>query len=487
LYIEKHWKKLFDLEKRTSPDFFEPEDAILGTQYASAIRTAFDDLELSAIFCVSGVPTIAFLRVENYFPESIIRIHAALWNQGLASIFAVISDDAVRVFSLAKRTPRDDVENFEDQCLIKGLDAVTKLQSLITGAETGRLWKEEKEYFKSGDRVDAVLLNNLEVSHDLLTSKGLISDQAQAILIQTTFIAYLEDRKIIRPDYFLKSNTENKSSWSDILATGRPDILYRLFDQLRRDFSGDLFVAPCSFSENTKKITLTEGHLQVLQRFREGHEKMSEEGGQLRFWGYDFHYIPVELISAVYDRFLGKDIPSRKATGAFYTPMFLVDSVVNATWDNLSDKQKEKATILDPACGSGIFLVRSFQRLCAHWQNTRSVETIRWDSLNKILMRVRGCDINSGAVRVAVFSLYLALLEQVSPPDLQRLIKKKGLLPTLWNNTLVVRDFFELPVDEARVDVLIGNPPWTGSRGTDREGTKWSKRNGYPTPQSEEA
>ena len=212
---------------------------------------------------------------------------------------------------------------------------------------------------------------------------------------------------------------------------------------------------------------------------------MSEHSGQLRFWGYDFRYIPVELISAVYDQFLGHDPESRSDAGAYYTPMFLVDATVSQVWDTLNSDVKSKGVFLDPACGSGIFLVRSFQRLCEHWRTGAKTETIRWDSLLKILQRVRGFDINGSAVRVAVFSLYIALLEEVAPPDIQALAKKGRLLPPLWNRTLRCQDFFSAEPESSRADVVVGNPPWTSRRSVKGPGLGWSKTHDYPTPSGE--
>ena len=490
LRLDDGWKELLDLQNRHAPDLFEHGDEIRGTPYAESIRSALDELSLSAMFCVNGVPTIAIIRCEQYDLDETMVVHAALWNQGLASLLAVVTEDTARVFSLAKTPYIGDDEGFEKRCLIETLNATSsllELQSLTTGTETGRFWRERKDYFKPSERIDAVLLGNLEHAHDLLINEHLKPSQAQAILIQTMFVAYLEDRRIIGPDYFLNATGEEFSSWSDILYSKEERNLRSLFERLQKDFNGDLFVAPCSFSKDAEPVQLSANSLDILGRFRVGREEMSLNGAQLRFWGYNFQFIPVELISAVYDRFLGKDEKNRKNTGAYYTPMFLADSAITATWDQLTDDQKENGTFLDPACGSGVFLVRSFQRLCQHWRETRNSKTIRWDSLQKMLLRIHGRDINSGAVRVAVFSLYLALLEQVSPPDLRKLISKKGLLPTLWDKTLILRDFFEETTDGCQHDVIVGNPPWTSRKGGNRTALSWATANKFPVPQGEEA
>ncbi|MEQ9568328.1 MAG: N-6 DNA methylase, partial [Pseudomonadales bacterium] len=292
-------------------------------------------------------------------------------------------------------------------------------------------------------------------------------------------------RQIIRGDYF-KAASENQSGhFSTLLQSGSVAALNNLFASLRDDFNGDLFVAPCSFEPNARPPRIDRSHLSVLARFRTGQEEMN--AGQLRFWGYNFKHIPIELISAVYDRFLGEREAERRKHGAYYTPMFLADTVVSQVWDALPPTIKGKGDFLDPACGSGVFLVRSFQRLCEHWREKHDARTIRWDSLKNILLRLHGWDLNGGAVRVAVFSLYIALLEQVSPPDIRLLIKRGKVLPELWGHTLKCQDFFTVDPEGAPVDVVIGNPPWTSRRGPNRSSTRWCAEHRLPMPGKEDA
>ena len=488
--LNEHWREILELEHRQAPELFVRGSQVIGTPYADAIRKAFAELDVTAVFCVQGVPTVAILNQDPYRQDEVVRVHAALWNQGLASVLVVVSADTVRVFSLAKAPGAGGAEQFEKRCLIEAMDAASAALSLsgyITGAESGRLWHERADYFDPKERIDAVLLNNLTVAHDLLIQEKLTSAEAQAILIQTMFIAYLEDRQITRQDYFETASEGNQTSFHQLLSSGHTDGIERLFQQLQNDFNGDLFVAPCSFDEKEKPHRLTGHAMDVLLRFRDGRKKMSEDGGQARFWGYDFRYIPVELISAVYDRFLGEDDDARRDAGAYYTPMFLVDTVVASVWETIDDKVKSAGVFLDPACGSGIFLVRCFQRMCEHWRANSKQSTIRWDSLLRMMNRVQGRDLNGGAARVAVFSLYIALLEEVTPPDIRKLVAKGRLLPTLWNNTIVRRDFFEESEDELKADVIIGNPPWTSRRSQNSSGVAWSQKRRFPVPSKEEA
>jgi hypothetical protein len=380
--LSQEWKERLGLANRRAPELYEEPQAATDTPHALAIRAALDGLGLSAVFCVQGVPTIALLSVERYDRDAVIDLHAALWNQGLASLLFVIAGDTLRAFSLA-RTPYEKLgDEFDQRCLIDTLDSTAdalKFRNLIYGAESGRLWRDYADYFRPRERIDQVLLENLKESHRILCEKDLSSDAAQALLIQTMFIAYLEDREIITPDYFRAATKNEVTDFSSLLARKDSKLLKSLFTSLRADFNGDLFVAPCSFEPRTKAPPVTEAHLDVLRRFHTGREHMMHGESQLRFWGYDFRYIPIELVSAVYDRFLGEKEEERREQGAYYTPMFLADTVVSQLWDMLPTEVREEGVFLDPACGSGVFLVRSFQRLCEHWRATRRSRTIRWD------------------------------------------------------------------------------------------------------------
>ena len=146
------------------------------------------------------------------------------------------------------------------------------------------------------------------------------------------------------------------------------------------------------------------------------------------------------------------------------------------------------ACFLDPACGSGIFLVRLFQRLCEHRREARRGRTtIPWSELLDLLSRVRGWDVDGGAVRIAVFSLYVALLEEVTPPDIRRLMAHGRVLPALHGKTLCHGDFFAVAPDDAQIDVVVGNPPWSSRRGERHSSLEWCRVERLPAPGGEQA
>lgn len=491
--LSDYWMRGLDFTRRLPPDLFQSGDDVRDTPYVSAVRTSLEELSLSAVFCVNGVPTVVFRESHEYEPAEVRHIHAALWNQGLASVFVDLTDDTVRVFSLARVGTGSDENRLTESRLFDPLHLTAStfetLRGLISGAETGRLWEEHSSYFRPQERIDAVLLHNLDAAHNMLQESELPPDQSAAALIQTMFVAYLEDRKIIGQDYFANATDGEYRNWSSLLGSGDVPALERLFSALHSDFNGDLFAAPCSFSGADPEVFLTSEHLTVLKRFRVGQEKMARSGhGQLRFWGYDFRYIPIEIISEVYDRFLRRGPVSESSVGAYYTPMFLTDTVISSMWTFLSDTQKDHGAFLDPACGSGIFLVKTFQRLCQRWRALNPTKPkIPWDTLAAILRRVHGQDINPTAIRISAFSLYLALLEQVRPPDLRALFASGRRLPALCDHTLRDSDFFSEDSGFPNVDVILGNPPWSSRKGSNVTHVQWTRARDYPLPSLEAA
>jgi hypothetical protein len=247
-----------------------------------------------------------------------------------------------------------------------------------------------------------------------------------------------------------------------------------------------------------------------------------------KYASYKFGYIAVEILGTIYERFLGKIVRPhgrgavieekpevRKAGGVYYTPRYIVEYIVEQTVGKMLDGKKPEETLklrfLDPACGSGSFLLRVFERVCEHWQqwltdnpgkrkkdwcwldaktNTLHL-TVR--SKRRILREtVYGVDLDPQAVEVTQLSLYLKMLEGETAETLQREQDLFGgdeaILPPLQDNikcgnSLIASDFSMMPEDLVRVrafdwpvqfapilkaggfDAVIGNPPYIRIQG----------------------
>jgi hypothetical protein len=229
--------------------------------------------------------------------------------------------------------------------------------------------------------------------------------------------------------------------------------------------------------------------LDALAHFLGRHDA---ESGQmtLGFWAYDFRFIPVEIISAIYEEFMkDADLTKRRYEGAYYTPRHLAETTLHVALEGryagvLSWR------VLDPACGSGIFLVAIFNLLAEQWrrENPTRREHTRAKALLDILQKqIRGVDVNADACRITAFSLYLALLEKLQPIDVEEFKKKirQGpFLPSLvWTKTdpidspVVLNGNFlndELLL-ESDFNLVIGNPPWE-SRGNEQIALRFALR-----------
>ena len=242
---------------------------------------------------------------------------------------------------------------------------------------------------------------------------------------------------------------------------------------------------------------------------------------------YEFSVIPVEILGQVYEQFLGKvitlsasrqvvieDKPEvRKAGGVYYTPSYIVDYIVKQTIGKaLEDKKPEKVqdmTIIDPACGSGSFLIVAYQFLL-DWYLQQYLQTPKkyknkiyqvssntWrltatERKRILLTHIYGVDIDQQAVETTKLSLLLKVLEGESGETITKQLEflKERALPDLddniqcgnslidgkfyHNNQLNLLDedtayrvnvfdwetAFPVIMNRGGFDVVIGNPPY---------------------------
>ena len=129
---------------------------------------------------------------------------------------------------------------------------------------------------------------------------------------------------------------------------------------------------------------------------------------------FNFEIKQIELLSEIYENFLGE---LRHERGQFYTPYNLVELIL---YDKLPiNNINYNVKILDPACGSGIFLVESYKRLIKRWKKANNTNKISFENLKNLLLdNIYGIEIDETAIKVAAFSLYLALIDELDPKTL---------------------------------------------------------------------
>ena len=317
--------------------------------------------------------------------------------------------------------------------------------------ETGQFWS----FMPSVNRrtsVDRLLLSDLSrLEHDLV-SATLDRFSAQGLIGRSIFAQYLIDREIIKSELL-----KREYGYSTLAAILRDrDATERLFDWLRQVFNGDMFPPEGSPTPD----------IQYLSRVADFLDAVDPESRQMTFFPYRFDAIPVELISSIYEQFAHSDPSSGHVgpeTDVFYTRLSLVSLVLDETMQGLTGEE----TVLDLACGSGVFLVEALRRLVTlrSGAGKPSRETIR----STLHRQIYGVDISEPAVRVAAFSLYLAALELDPDPRPPEALKFEPLI----GKTLIVGDAWnveETPVGQAALigqdgprtfDLIVGNPPWS--------------------------
>jgi len=474
--------------------------------YGHQLRRAWDakdGIGLWAVLCVEGKPMVYFKEIYRRDPERESEWHRRLWNQGTATMLVVQDAQEVRIYSGLARPEQVPAASQDDSRLVDIFHYVAhslELAGFIRSVETGQFYRDRATKF-SGDRaVDKYLLDNLGEARDQLCDLELEfplpPSTAHAFLGRCLFTCYLLERGIIGEAQLRRAGANGAAVQATTLrelvehlpSSDATDVLYGLFRVLKDDFNGSMFGGRLS----GEKQHIRKRHIDVLHRFLRGDEMKTRQS--VLFPLYDFRFIPIEFISAVYEDFLAaedekpkkkdsKGKTKRRKAGAYYTPPRLAELVVDiATEGSTSLLQKR---FLDPACGSGIFLVILFQRLAEEWhrQNRRATNTKRARALRDLLTNnLCGVDVNETACMVACFSLYLAFMDQFDDPrdiwELADELKRTGtekVLPLLMacgededeekleNPAIHVANFFgsELP-QLGLFDLVIGNPPWVG-------------------------
>ena len=184
---------------------------------------------------------------------------------------------------------------------------------------------------------------------------------------------------------------------------------------------------------------------------------------------FDFSVIPIDVLGTVYEEYLGqvaseakkhsKKTPKKKKEGIYYTPSHIVMTIVeNTVLKVLEKKGTDSIKILDPACGSGSFLITSLKLLF----DFKNKELTYTDKEKLIKNHIFGIDKDSKAVEITKLNLCLSLIAEDS---------KSKKLPVLsnnisWGNSLTD---FEENSPQDKYDVIITNPPYGADFEEDEE------------------
>lgn len=397
------------------------------------------------------------------------QIHQRLWNLCYAPFLIILLPHQIRIYTGFDYSsdPSKSIGLLQEED-INRLAEVKDLLSYFSAdaVNSGQIWRTKyAEKFDPNRQVDVRLLANLRTLSDALNKslKEKIKDNGQRLEIvhsligKYIYIRYLKDRNILSDEWL----AQNELDINNVLGRNTTvKELQKLINRLEDRFNGYIFPLNIDIEQ-----VLEDTHVGLVASIFKGDEISFTEFGlskqlHLDFQAYDFEYIPVETLSAIYEQFL-RTQEDVKQSGAIYTPEFLADYLLSEV--NSANPLTEDTRILDPACGSGIFLVLAYRRLIEMRIRNSPDGKLPPESIKGILVNnIYGIERNRTACYVTEFSLILTLLHYIDPPELHKNPDFK--FPNLHNEYIFECDFFD---DESKFwqsglefDWIVGNPPW---------------------------
>ncbi len=444
----------------------------------------------SIYFCTDNLnnshPAVFLKKVTSFNTDTLKTIsntHKKIWNYKKVVFLYVYSDTEIRIYNCAEKPLIISSENFNYEKELEKLeiksyklsdkDKLEELNNLFSSIaiDTGIIWTiEEAELIRKKinlqRRVDKYLVESLIRTAKQLQDEGLKIDFIHKIIMRSLFLLYLEDRGATKDLY--SEIRKGAKSYFDIL--NNVEDTYALFEKLEYYFNGNVFTLGKGETRATRK------QLQLIKNcFINGNDNTTQIQINFNDRLFNFKIIQIELLSEIYENFLSEINPDKKKkTGTYYTPPSLVELILNEKLPINNKETEYNVKIVDPSCGSGIFLVESFKRLVKRYENNHKIEKLTdFKILSKLLTsNIFGIEINSQSIKVTAFSLYLALVDELNPKTFWK--NKNYRLPYLINDleddllkgkqgkNLYCRDTIETnsEIENIDFDLVVGNPPF---------------------------
>ena len=371
----------------------------------------------------------------------------------------------------------------------------------------------DDDFLKSIEGWRELLARNIALRNPSARSESTLNYAVQMTIDRLIFLRICEDRGI-EPEFQLRDLTTTPGIYPRLV---------NLYIKADQKYNSGLFHFSAEKGQTTGEDTFTPNLVIDDKALKEIITSLYYPES-----AYAFNVIPVEILGQVYEQFLGKVIrltaggqakveekpEVRKAGGVYYTPRYIVDYIVENTVGKLLEgktpKEAAELRIVDPACGSGSFLLGAYQYLL-DWHHEyyldpvnggadsftrgrnpvlaqRSADEYHLTTAEKkriLVNNIYGVDLDHQAVEVTKLSLLLKLLEEETG---QLSLGFERVLPDLGynircGNSLIGWDYFQgqLMADDEEVrrvnpfdwkrefpkvygqggfDVVIGNPPY---------------------------
>ncbi|MCP4348068.1 MAG: N-6 DNA methylase [Desulfobacterales bacterium] len=413
--------------------------------------------------------------------KNLFELRRYIWNEDKYDLYFLAENpkkDILTTLYYAKTNPRETeikIKSFKgNEKDAEELETIKKWKF-----NSGAFWMSYAHFLdtiKKKQRIDKKLIEQLKqlktkLQNELKQKVENPTEIVQALIDRTLFIKFLEDNHIIN-SFFYNYHFPNKFKADDadycyktLLKEHDIENINKLFYEINKIFNNILFKRPF-----IKKEYLT--HNRVLNLIYEAIRQEDWKTGQMSLFDFRFNVIPTEFISHIYEVFLED---SQLDEGIYYTPDKLAHLIVDDTITG-------SGTTLDPACGSGMFLILAFRKLLEHNPPGSTDIYGKIEHKNKMLKDcIYGIEKNNTAWRLAVFSLYLEILKGLPAKEIKQFIRQKlknnsdlmifpyDFSDNIINHNALEMEQYKIPHNNKTFDYIVGNPPYVQIKKDDEE------------------
>ena len=375
------------------------------------------------------------------------------------------------------------------------------------------LWLLSRESFEKGEidkllsakdkRInrpidETILIDLLQyrewLSKDLKSKRNYLTDEqideiVQILLDRLIFMRSVEDRGLEAKDFLLKIISDVEKGFTDMNLWA---VLKSQFKRFNKTYDSKLFQEGLLEKEGFFDNNVLAKVIRGLYYGTKGHQER-----------YMFDVIPGDLLGNIYEQYLGTILrgtekrvkletkySKRKKMGIYYTPSYIVDYIVkNTLGEYIKNKSIDEilnVKVVDPACGSGSFLIRAFQELISVIEEKlkKGEKSEKYSSFKKWTGKlslgekatmlkncIYGVDLDEKAVELARLNLLLKILEEETRDTKNK--RLPNLLQNIRNGNSLIDDpkvagdkafnwkaQFPEVFNQGGFDIVIGNPPY---------------------------
>jgi len=429
-------------------------------------------------------PAVCIFQKDDSFFNTAehTALHAKLWSASETQVYVIKGNTRIDIINARKPAEfNKDTHQLSIENLLLASSTIQEFDDIRFSAHlfnTGTFWEQQdfREKIDANQSPYILLLRYLLETRNHFNNVReleLLPETIDKLLITCILIKFLEERDDDNGKHTLRKIYKDNSI-NDFSEALDKHLSIEILTELASEFNGKIFD---KFTKD-EKDKIKRANLSVLAGFLRGDINPTTK---LYFiWKqYDFKYLPAEVISAIYENFIQAEsvrLNGGTEKGVVYTPIHLVDFLIDESMpvDKPELFKDEDFKILDPTCGSGVFLVAAYKRLLQWWainnQKNGTLVYPKSDVALRILENnIYGVDIKETATLVSIFGLTTALLDKLTPQQIWNNLKFSDLSA----KNIRTGSFFDWAKEnkeqQLKFDLVIGNPPFNPIKGLSKK------------------